>query len=185
MKEAGITHSTSTQWLSKYAGWAVVAVVALGVKLCYEACSVEQLRFLLAPTAWLVQLFTGSQSDFIAQEGYLFPALNMIISKSCAGVNLCIIYFFMISYMVLRSRVLCSKWLYLMPILMADAYLFTIMVNAMRILCALWVAALPLSILQQYPAATHLTVGVVVNVTTLIVSYTLIHHLISRYEKDS
>ena len=114
MKEAGITHSTSTQWLSKYAGWAVVAVVALGVKLCYEACSVEQLRFLLAPTAWLVQLFTGSQSDFIAQEGYLFPAPNMIIRKSCAGVNLCIIYFFMNSYLVLMSRVLCLIWLYLL-----------------------------------------------------------------------
>src|SRR6185295_16039739 len=75
----------------------VMLVCAAGVKLYYSTASVNQLRWILAPTTFLVQLVTGYQFEFESYAGYIKSDRTFVIAASCAGVNFLITAFLMLA----------------------------------------------------------------------------------------
>ncbi len=79
---------------------AVVILAMWGLKRHYADAEVEDLRWILWPTAQLVAAATGSPFELEPGAGYLSRQHFFVIEKSCAGVN------FMIAALGLTGLVL-------------------------------------------------------------------------------
>jgi exosortase K len=131
--------------LSTTSALAAGAAFAYGVKSFYAEASADELRFVLAPTAALVELLTGARFELEPGSGYLSRELRYLIAPACAGLNFAIAAF---ATLVLgfapriRGARAKAAWL---PAAAALAYLTTLLVNAARIALdlALRGAALP------------------------------------------
>ena len=71
--------------------YALVIGLAIALKLFYRQASVDELRFLLAPTSVLVAFFTDIPFDFVAGKGYFNRFHEILIDKSCAGMTFWVI----------------------------------------------------------------------------------------------
>lgn len=131
--------------LRRAAQLAIVLLSALGLKQYYSTASVNQLRWILAPTTFVVELVTGFQFEFESHAGYMSSDRSFVIAASCAGVNFLITAFLMLSLRKLW-REEESAWRFI-PVSAVVAYLATLVANTVRISSALS--------LQQ----THLEIG--------------------------
>ena len=114
---------------------AVILAVAFGLKYFYSISNVNDLRWILAPTTFLVELITGTQFRFESQAGYLSDDRTFLIAQPCSGVNFLIIAFVMLAVGKLwRERHM--SWLYL-PAALLVAYIATLVANTTRIAIAL------------------------------------------------
>ena len=75
----------------------VVIVCAILVKYYYSTTSVDQLRWILAPTTLGVELVTGFNFEFESHAGYMISDRSFLIAAPCAGVNFLITAFLMLS----------------------------------------------------------------------------------------
>lgn len=111
----------------------VVLLCAAGVKQYYSTSSVNQLRWILAPTTWLVEFISGTDFAFESYTGYMSSDHTFVIAASCAGVNFLITSFLMLSLRRLwRDRASKIPWSFF-AVMAAVAYLITIFANSMRI----------------------------------------------------
>ena len=119
----------------------LVAVLggALGMKWYYSAASVNQLRWILAPTTVLVQFITGRHFSFESHAGYMSSDHTFLIAASCAGVN-----FLITAFLMLAVRQLWKDWFgqrqthwTFLPISAAVSYGTTVIANTARISIAL------------------------------------------------
>src|SRR6266581_9094745 len=79
---------------------AQLIVVLLGgaaLKLYYSTATVNQLRWILAPTTLLVELISRTRFEFESHAGYISSDHTFLIAGSCAGVNFLITAFLMLS----------------------------------------------------------------------------------------
>ena len=84
--------------ISKYnAQLVIVLLCAVVVKLYYSTTGVNQLRWILAPTTFVVELISGSRFEFESYAGYMSSDRKFLIAASCAGVNFLITSFLMLS----------------------------------------------------------------------------------------
>jgi exosortase K len=123
----------------------VVLLSALTLKLCYSTASPNQLRWILAPTTFLVELVSGTTFKFESNAGYITSDRSFIIAASCAGVNFLITSFLMLSLRKLwrdrsqnrsDSRLHYVAWRFI-PVAALFAYLATLVANTVRISTAL------------------------------------------------
>lgn len=115
----------------------IVLLCALGLKLYYSTASPEQLRWILAPTTWLVELLSGRSFAFESHAGYMSSDHSFLIAASCAGVNFLITSFVMLALRVMfRNRLQSLTWRFI-PISALFAYVATIIANTVRICVAL------------------------------------------------
>ncbi|HEX8847821.1 MAG TPA: exosortase K [Pyrinomonadaceae bacterium] len=115
----------------------VVLLCAAVVKFYYSTASVNQLRWILAPTTLLVELVSGSRFEFESYAGYMNTERNFLIAASCAGVNFLITSFLMLSLRKLwGDREQDTAWRFI-PFAALCAYLATIVANTVRISTAL------------------------------------------------
>ncbi|MGH9754657.1 MAG: exosortase K [Blastocatellia bacterium] len=124
----------------------LVLVGAFALKLHYSTASVDQLRWILAPTTALVELVSGVSFEFESYAGYISRERRFLIADSCAGVNFLIAAFLMLSIRRLLGERLkegIANWRSL-PTAAVIAYLATLVANATRITIAL--------LLRQSPA---------------------------------
>jgi exosortase K len=116
----------------------VTLLCALTLKQFYSTANVNELRWILAPTTFLVELTSGSRFEFEAFAGYINSEHNFIIAASCAGVNFLLTAFLVLSLGKLwRDRALKISWT-LIPATLVIAYLTTLVANTVRIVTALW-----------------------------------------------
>src|SRR5690349_1521548 len=78
----------------------VVGLCALALKLHYSFASPDQLRWILSPTTWLVELISGRSFSFESHAGYMSSDQRFLIAASCAGVNFMIAAFLMLTLRV-------------------------------------------------------------------------------------
>ena len=124
----------------------VVLLCALALKLYYSTASANQLRWILAPTTFLVELISGAPFEFESHAGYISSDRSFLIAASCAGVNFLITSFLMLSLRKLwrdRSRDLPWKFI---PVAALFAYFATLVANTVRISTALRLRRIPLEI---------------------------------------
>jgi exosortase K len=121
---------------------------AVSLKLYYSTASVNQLRWILAPTAALVELVTGSRFQFESHAGYISSDHSFIIAASCAGLNFLITAFLMLSLRKLwtaRAHNSSRAWRFI-PIAALSAYFATLVANTVRIATALRMQRFPIEI---------------------------------------
>jgi len=99
---------------------------------------VNDLRWILAPTTFLVELITGKQFRFESQAGYMSSDHTFLIAASCSGVNFLIISFLVLALGRIRREWPGSSQWRALPISMLSAYAATIIANTTRIVVALY-----------------------------------------------
>src|SRR5262245_24617492 len=115
----------------------LVLVGAFALKLHYSTASADQLRWILAPTAALVELVSGARFEFESHAGYISRERGFLIANSCAGVNFLIAAFLTLSMRKLfGERSKWGDWRFI-PTAALIAYLTTIVANTARITIAL------------------------------------------------
>ena len=127
--------------LKRGAQLVVLLLCATVVKFYYSTASVNQLRWILAPTTFLVELVSGNQFEFESHAGYLNSGHTFVIAASCAGVNFLITAFLMLSLRNWwragsRGKSLNLNWRFI-PAAAMFAYLATLVANTVRIATAL------------------------------------------------
>ena len=116
---------------------AIVALCALALKQYYSTGTANELRWMLAPTTFIVELLSGRSFTFESYTGYMSNDHTFVIAVSCAGVNFLIMAFVMLSLRRLwQGRFESVSWRFL-PASMAIAYVTTVIANAVRICVAL------------------------------------------------
>jgi exosortase K len=119
----------------------VVVTCAAGLKFYYSTASVNELRWILAPTTLLVEFITRREFAFESHAGYMSSDHTFLIAASCAGVNFLITSFLMLSLRSIwkarsdRRRQL-KGWVFL-PVSAVIAYVASILANTVRISTAL------------------------------------------------
>lgn len=115
------------------AQFVVVVLCALAMKLYYSTASVNQVRWILAPTTVLVELVSGRQFEFESHAGYLSSDRTFLIAASCAGINFLITAFLMLSLRKLwKDRLQDLPWR-IIPLAGLFAYVATVVANTARI----------------------------------------------------
>ncbi len=116
---------------------AIVALCAVALKHYYSTGSANELRWILAPTTFIVEVLSGRSFTFESYTGYMSSDHTFVIAVSCAGVNFLIMAFVMLALRRLwHGRFESVSWRFL-PISIATAYVTTVIANAVRIVIAL------------------------------------------------
>ena len=124
----------------------VVLLGAVAIKWYYSTASVNELRWILAPTTWLVEFISGTRFEFESYTGYMSSDRTFVIAASCAGVNFLITSFLMLSLSKLwRDWTQKIGWSFF-ALAALTAYLVTLVANTVRISSALTLRRLPLEI---------------------------------------
>lgn len=140
----------------------VVLLVALALKQYYSTASVNQLRWILAPTTLLVQMASGESFQFESYAGYITSDHTFVIAAACAGVNFLITSFLMIALGKLwRDRSAAVPWSFI-PTAAVVAYATTLVANAVRIVIALRLLRTPPDIGNLSSGELHRLEGILV-----------------------
>jgi exosortase K len=155
------------------AQFSIVLLCALGLKQYYSTASPDQLRWILAPTTWLVELLSGQSFTFESHAGYMSSDHSFLIAASCAGVNFLITAFLMLTLGSLwRNRSDALGW-HFIPMAGIIAYLATISANTVRIWIALESRSLSEEMGWLSASQAHRLEGIVVYFGFLLILFLL------------
>ncbi len=126
-------------WLTRNTGvYALILIMAWGLKYHYSHAGAADLLWILAPTAGIVSAVSGMEFEWEADAGYMSLDRRVLIAPACAGINFLIIAFSMASFFIV-PRLDCFKIQLLWTgIIEVGAYGFTLLVNAVRIMLSLY-----------------------------------------------
>lgn len=152
---------------------ALALAVGLSLKLFYSRASFEDLRWVLRPTVWLVEGFTGS--DFVpeARHGYFSRDLHYEIVPSCAGLNFMIVAFCSLACGLMPTRRTLVARLVLFAASGVAAYAATLLANATRITIAVQMHRAGASLGPLTPDRLHAIEGVAVYFLFLCVVFAI------------
>ena len=123
---------------------AAILLVAFALKYYYSTATVNELRWILAPTTFLVELLTWSNFTFESHAGYMSADRTFLIAAPCAGVNFLIIAFLMLAVGKLWREWPNSFQWHSVPLAAVTAYAAAILANTTRITVALQMRGLDL-----------------------------------------
>ena len=158
---------------TKFATLALAALVMWRMKRYYADARVDDLRWILDPTAHLVTTLTGAPFGWEPGEGYLSRERFFLIEKACAGINFMIAAVGMVAF-VLSRRI--KTWRSGATVFVASvlaSYAATVVVNALRITVAMWLAADSLPFASISAGQLHRGEGIVVYFGGLVALYAL------------
>ena len=163
-----------------------VLLCALAIKFFYSTASADQLRWILAPTTFLVELVSGIPFEFESHAGYTTGDRSFVIAASCAGVNFLITSFLMLALTKLwRGRsenpTRGLNWRFI-PISAACAYLATLVANTVRISTALRLRRMPLEIGWMGPGQLHRFEGIFIYFGFLLLMFMVSERMNDRIE---
>ena len=137
-----------------------ILFVAFALKSFYSTATANELRWILAPTTFLVEIVTGESFTFESHAGYMNYDHTFLIAASCSGVNFLIIAFLTLTL----SKIWRHEnpgWRYV-PQSMIVAYLATIIANTARIAAALRLRGVDAAVFGLSGEDLHRLEGVVV-----------------------
>lgn len=163
--------------------YVVVGGVFILLKLLYRELETEDLSFLLEPTSKIVKLMTGFEFEFLPKQGFYFTYPDILINKSCSAFNFMLISFLAFAYVSVREMLThLQKSLALVGAILL-AYLLALMSNSIRIYTA--IKLLPLGTLfPDYVGIIHETIGIVTNLTCLLLAYFLVERLLQKKKQN-
>lgn len=150
----------------------VAIAVAAGLKAFYSTASVNDLKWILAPTTFLVELVTGERFYFESHAGYMNTDRSFLIADSCSGMNFLIAAFLMIAIMLIWRADL-GVWVSA-PLSLAAAYAATIVANTVRIAVALKQHRMEEPMIWVNPEQLHRLQGIFIYFGFLLLIFLLI-----------
>lgn len=148
--------------------------LAVMIKYHYSRAGSEDLRWILWPTARLVELFSGIRFVEELHAGFINRSHRILIAPACAGVNFLIIVFgvaVIAGLQHIKKMALQFAWLLAA---LASAYVLTIFVNAVRITASIHSYEARLFSSRLDPARLHLLEGVLIYTFFLSLFYRII-----------
>lgn len=153
----------------------------LVLKFSYTITDNNDLFFLLQPTDRLVGLLISSKSVYFPDRGFYYNDLNIIINKSCSGFNFLLLCFSMFAIVAFNNINLIKQKIVIIPAALVLAYVITIFVNASRIFVSIVLQDQAKHFLPQKSIViVHETIGIVTNLSFLIVIYILLERLLKK-----
>jgi exosortase K len=158
----------------------VTVVTALVLKLLYPLADTEDLKIFVQPTAEIVSI--GNNESFIySADGFYFPAMNVLIDKSCSGFNFFIIALCVFASIVPYHYLSKRHCVLLMGLLVFVTYAITICVNASRIITAIFLLRLQTSVPWVTQPWVHEAEGALVYLFALLGAYLIITHYLDKF----
>ena len=157
---------------------AIVFFVLL--KFGFTNADANDLQFLLAPTAKLVGILTGSQAVYLPENGYYYENLNIVIEKSCSGFNFWVLCFLVFVYLGLKYFDKHLHKILTIATALFGAYLLTIFANTSRIVASIVVRNQTVGIFPDKQPLIHETVGITTYFSLLVLTYFLIENFLKH-----
>lgn len=139
------------------------------LKRYYADAYVDDLWWILTPTARLAGTMTGTSFAMAPGEGYVSRERLFLIEKSCAGINFMIAAFGMMTCALVHRIVSALSGARVLAVSLLAGYAAAVLVNALRIAGAVWLAAHPITALA--PAEVHRLEGIIVYFGGLMLLY--------------
>lgn len=155
----------------------LVALAMWAMKRYYADAPVDELQWILGPTARMVTALTGVSFEWEPGQGYLSRERFFVIAKACAGINFMIAAFGMVA-VVCRRRL--GSWRAVAGVLLVcllASYAAAVCVNAVRITIAMWLAAHPVGFAGMTAAQVHRVEGIACYFGGLILLYELVQYV--------
>lgn len=108
-----------------------------GLKYFHSVTATDSLTFILFPVTKFVEIFTNAQANYLPTQGYFFEELNIIIDKSCCGMNFWIMSWLMAGMVGLQYFKRMAHQISLLFCTAIITYLLTIWANTSRIVGAI------------------------------------------------
>ena len=159
----------------------VVAVIVWGLKRYYSEAGADDLRWILAPTAWLVGTVTGTAFTMAPGEGYVSHERFFVIEKACAGINFLAAAFAMVAFGFMHRVRSTVSFASMLGASLIAGYGAAVMVNAVRIVVAMWLAAHPITLSTLTVGDVHRFEGITVYFGGLVV----LHELARRIDRSA
>ena len=158
----------------------LIMLTAWGLKYHYSRAGSEELAWILAPTAGLVELVSGVQFENEAHTGFVSQGFRIIIAPACAGINFMIVAFCMAAFggmhtfkhHGLKLIWLCTNFI--------NAYLLAIFVNTVRIIVSIYSYNAHLHWGWLTAARIHRLEGIVIYFFFLSLFYMIISKVLRR-----
>jgi exosortase K len=160
--------------------WAKIAAalsVAAAIKAYYSAASVDGLRWVLAPTTFLVELVTGENFTYENHAGYMSDDQSFLIAGSCSGVNFLIAAFVLLAFIRI--------WRDEAPGWSSLAYLATLAANTVRIAVAVRIHRMDHDLIWVNPDDLHRLEGIFVYFGFLLLIFVLSESGVKADERGS
>ncbi|MGB7201656.1 MAG: exosortase K [Pyrinomonadaceae bacterium] len=148
----------------------VVLLIAGGLKVFYSMASVNDLRWVLAPTCVFVEIVTGETFEFESYAGYMNADYSYLIASSCSGMNFLITAFLMLAIVRLWKRE--ASWA-MIPATFLIAYLTTIVANTVRIAVAIRLHRMSPDMIWVNPEQLHRFEGIFIYFGFLLLLFVL------------
>jgi exosortase K len=178
-----VTFVREQRW--RIAAVVITAAAVIAGKQFYRTASVDDLRFLLAPTARLVGWLTGGHFAYESGAGYADYKIGFIIAPPCAGMNFALAAFVTLVFgglgAITGPRALASR----LAIAAVATYLATIVVNTVRISIAVAMHRGQLHVGHLDRAEAHRLEGILVYFGGLLLLFTLVRAIESKNHKAS
>jgi exosortase K len=147
-----------------------VLLIAGGLKVFYSTASVNDLRWVLAPTTFFVGIVTGETFEFESYAGYMNADNSYLIASSCSGMNFLITAFLMLALVRLWKRE--ASWA-MIPATLLIAYLTTIVANTVRIAVAIRLHRMSPDMIWVNPEQLHRFEGIFIYFGFLLLLFVL------------
>jgi exosortase K len=158
----------------------VVVLAAVALKQFYSAAGSDDLRWILTPTTFLVELATGEIFNYEANAGYINQSHSFLIAPACAGVNFLITAFLLLVCSRLAMyRIRDTRWSSI-PFSALISYVTTIVANAFRISIALMLPKTDGSSVWVAANQLHRLEGIVVYFGFLVILFIVSESLCSH-----
>ncbi len=149
----------------------VILAIAFSLKLFYSTAGVGDLKWVLAPTAFFVEIVSGERFAFEAGAGYMNADNSFLIAAPCSGVNFLITAFLLLTLSRLwKARRTGIGWI-TFPVALIAAYATTIVANTVRIAVALRTQRMQHDVVWVNPEQLHRLEGIFVYFGFLMVLF--------------
>ncbi|OPZ92871.1 MAG: hypothetical protein BWY74_01378 [Firmicutes bacterium ADurb.Bin419] len=149
-------------------------IVLFGLKWYYSMAGIEDLEWIIGPTAWWTEILSGNTFKKVPGLGYVNNANEFIIVSSCSGINFLIVLFSTLLYSFIhRLKVNKEKSLWF-AFCMLFSYIMTIGVNGLRIIISMYLYNADIYGALITPERVHRIEGVLIYFVSLFIIYSLI-----------
>jgi len=151
--------------------YTLTASAAIALKYRFSKASAEELYWLVAPLARLIELLAGIRFDWEPPNGFISTAFGAIIAPACSGVTFLAICFCTLSFSLVHRRQIPIAKLGWIALSLFTAYLVTLGANAVRIIAAIVLYQADIYGEWITPARVHRMVGIAVYLSVLLPVY--------------
>lgn len=162
--------------LIKYIIFILIILTLLTIKFVYNKLNTVSFLWILYPTIFLIEIFTGYKFIYYIDKGFVSLNEIIIINKSCAGINLLILTTFISLYILFNKKTKTYNQLaWIIPYLLFS-FFFTIISNAVRISFSILFEPIRLnsSILKSSNNWIHQGIGSFVFLLSILIYYFLL-----------